>query len=153
MSNSPPSSIFQREHLRHAASDNLLVICTCSHCRHREAYVATDLLLVYGDMPLENFGRSSCGRCGGVNCVSAHSQFASQDDVGRLQLERPAGWSKQWAWRKEWLELPLRGLPEDIDTGRTRSEVEKLATPPRPPKFEDWTKPVGSEMPQRPRRR
>ncbi len=143
MSNAPPSSIFQREHLRHAARDGLLIICTCRQCRHEEAYVAADLLLVHGDMPVESFGRADCGRCGGRACVRARSQMAVVHDMGKLDLVRPVGWSKSWEWRRAKLELPIAPLPEDIDRPKTSGQLTQASAPPAPPKFEDWTRPKG----------
>lgn len=149
MSNSPPSSIFQREHLRHAARDGLLIVCFCRHCRHREAYVAADLLAVYGDMPVEQFGSGSCGRCGDRNCVSTHSHFPVVHDIGKLDVIRPVGWQRAWTWRRDLLELPLQKLPDDIDEPKTVTQIELLRQKREPPKFEDWTIPVQRTPPRR----
>lgn len=149
MGNSPPSSIFRREHLRQAAAANMLIIRACRHCKHEEVYVAADLLLVYGDKPVESFGGGDCSKCGGRHCAHAFSHFPQQSDVGRRELMRPAGWQKKWSWRREWLELPLQALPEDIDQAKSAGELDRRTTPPPVQKFEDWTKPVGSGFPRK----
>jgi hypothetical protein len=138
MSNSPPSSIFRRYKLSQAAQDGMLVICSCVYCRKQEAYAAGDLLAVYGDMAVEDFGSGGCV-CGARNGVRTRTHYPGPGDIGRLELIRPAGWTQLWHWRKEWLDLPLRPL-EDLDKPLTRREVERREGSRSAPKFERWDK-------------
>lgn len=112
MSNSPPSSLFRRHRLSQAAADGMLILCVCWICRHKEAFVAADLIVVYGDMAVEDFA-GNCGKCGRGGCVQARAYFPKPDDVGRINLIRPDGWKKTWNWRTEWLDLPIRPVDEN----------------------------------------
>ena len=125
----------------------MVVLCSCFYCHRREAYWAADLLAVYGDMAVEDFGSGGC-RCGGHDGTRTTTHYPSTNDVGRLELMRPAGWSKLWQWRKEWLELPIRPL-EDMARETDPRELERRINPPKPPKYEDWTKPIGSNTRRR----
>ena len=118
MSNSPPSSIFRRQKLSQAAADGMLLICSCVYCRRQDAYWAADLLMVYGDMAVQDFG-GSCGQCGRRDGARRRTHFPGPDDVGRLQVIRPAGWTRAWQWQREWLELPARPLADGIEADAT----------------------------------
>ena len=120
MSNSPPSSLFRRHRLSQASSDGMIIVCQCSLCRHREVYVPGDLVVVHGDMAVEDFGRGGCAKCGRVGFVRSRAYYPKPEDVGRVELIRPDGWQQVWNWRREWLDLPIRPIDE---TGHTAPDA------------------------------
>jgi hypothetical protein len=142
MSNTPPAN--WRHMMSMAAEDGQIIVCSCFYCRKRAVYWAADLLLVYGDVALEDFGRHCA--CGNSDGTRTRAYPPSPDLVGRVKLSRPAGWTRDWHWASEWLELPVRPLPA-MDKPATSMELERRQKP-RPAghgaaRFGD---PVGSGM-------
>ena len=120
MTNSPPSSLFYRPRIGKAAAEGLFIVCKCNLCRRARVYLASDLLQIYHpDAFIDDLFGGRCPRCHSADFWSVRQRYPSIDDVGRLEVRRPAGVRRIQLWRDELYSAP--GKPESADVNKNKT--------------------------------
>ena len=98
-----------RPRIGQAASAGNFVICRCDLCRRSQVYLATDLVEIYHpDVFLDDLFGGRCPRCASSSFWHIRERYASDSDVGRLMVRRPAGVRRIQLWRNELYSAPAK---------------------------------------------
>lgn len=109
MPNSPPSSMFYRPRLGAASDKGLILVARCNLCQRARAYLASDLLQIYGrETFLDDLFGGYCPRCGRSDFWRVRQRYPSNSDVGMLVVRRLAGTRTTHLWRDELYSAPAK---------------------------------------------
>jgi hypothetical protein len=96
MSMTPSRRRLDAVRLKHLAEEGWVLIYRCAHCRRETAFLATDVVSIWGPDMRAYEPPEPCGVCGGP--VSVRHHFPTDLDRGKLRLRRPAGMRQLWKW-------------------------------------------------------
>lgn len=98
MSMTPSRRRLEAYRLKHAADDGRVIIYRCSACRNEAAFLASDVVDIWGpDMQVYE-PPSRCGRCKVSGRMSVRFYSPTRLDIGHLRLRRPNGVRRLWKW-------------------------------------------------------
>jgi hypothetical protein len=96
MSMTPSRRKLEAVRLKHLAEDGWALVYRCRACRTVTAFLASDVVDIWGAEMRVYEPPAPCGRCGGQ--VQVQPYFPTDLDRGRLRLRRPAGVRQLWKW-------------------------------------------------------
>lgn len=112
--------------IRHAAKDDMLIICHCYRCRRQRIYWAADLVAIgHGEESVMEYDLA-CGLCGPLGRTRTWAKSPLGRDSGRFEILRPGGTKPVQVWRQEVFinpPMPLREgdvLPPELPAWRRR---------------------------------
>ncbi len=84
--------------LKHAAEEGRVIIYTCLACKNETAFLATDVLEIWGPEKKLYEPPRRCGRCGCSGRMAVRFYLPTRYDIGQLRLRRPNGVRQLWKW-------------------------------------------------------
>ncbi|UYN98340.1 MAG: hypothetical protein KIT02_10215 [Devosia sp.] len=98
MSMTPSRRRIEAYRLKHAAEEGRVIIYTCRACRNETAFLATDVVDIWGPDMMVYEPPSRCGRCKCSGYMSVRFHIPTRFDIGALRLRRPNGVRRLWKW-------------------------------------------------------
>lgn len=96
MSMTPSRRKLEAVRLKHLAEEGWALVYRCRACRTVTAFLASDVVDIWGPDMRVYEPPAPCGRCGGP--VQVQPYFPTDLDRGKLRLRRPAGVRQLWKW-------------------------------------------------------
>ncbi|WP_092423562.1 hypothetical protein [Devosia crocina] len=87
--------------LKHLAEDGWVLIYRCNYCRNETAFLASDVVDIWGPEMKAFEPPQRCGRCRVSGYMRVQHYFPTSIDVGKLRLRRPAGKRSVQVWKWE----------------------------------------------------
>lgn len=98
MSMTPSRRRLEAYRLSHAAEEGRVIIYYCGACKNETAFLASDVVDIWGpDMQVYD-PPARCGRCRVSGRMAVRFYMPTRLDVGTLKLRRPAGVRQLWKW-------------------------------------------------------
>lgn len=98
MSMTPSRRRLEAYRLKHAAEEGRVIIYRCNACKNETAFLATDVVEIWGPEMQVYAPPPRCGRCKVSGRMSVSFYIPTRLDIGVLRLRRPAGRRQLWAW-------------------------------------------------------
>lgn len=101
MSMTPSRRQLEAVRLKHPAEDGRVIIYRCNYCRNETAFLASDVVDIWGPEMKVYVPPNRCGRCRVSGYMRVSVYFPTGIDVGKLMLRRPAGMRSVHVWKWE----------------------------------------------------
>ena len=98
MGMTPSRNTIERLTVADIALDGRLFVVRCNLCRRTTYFLASDLVLYYGEKYLVRDLFNRCSKCGESEFMHVGYRFPDLDDDGALTIRRPR---QIWRWTDE----------------------------------------------------
>lgn len=98
MSMTPSRRRIEAYRLKHAAEEGRVIIYLCRACNSETAFLASDVVDIWGPEMMVYVPPDRCGRCKCSGRMTVRFYIPTRFDIGKLRLRRPNGVRRLWKW-------------------------------------------------------